>query len=133
MNSNFEIDSLSDFDSDLWSQTMIQLRQNAEQERDIFFFEKSTIYTKNAKTRSREAELHVRYHELKMEIIEFSCRERFEWMKIYSEPNEIEQFMEGFRAKLDEFEKVRFYNYLSENACLEMFMQHESCFSNAIK
>ena len=38
MNSNFEIDSLTDFDSDLWSQTMIQLRQNAEQERDNFLF-----------------------------------------------------------------------------------------------
>ena len=91
------------------------------------------VKLKAAENKLREAELHVRYHELKMEIIEFSCRERFEWMKIYSEPNEIEQFMEGFRAKLDEFEKVRFYNYLSENACLEMFMQHESCFSNAIK
>lgn len=43
-----------------------------------------------------------------MKIMEFSCRERFEWMKIYSEPDEIQQFMEAFRAKLDELEKVRF-------------------------
>ena len=63
-----------------------------------------------AENKLRQAELHVSYNELKMEIIEFSCRERFEWMKIYSEPDEIQQFMEAFRAKLDELEKVRFDN-----------------------
>lgn len=37
MESNFEIDSQSEFDADLWSQTMIQLRKNAEQVKDKNF------------------------------------------------------------------------------------------------
>ena len=130
MERRFEIDSLSEFDSDLWSQTMIQLRKNAEQVKDENFVKKIDIFTKKkrenltfeakalglrvkvmaAENKLRQAELHVSYHQLKMEVIEFSCRERFEWMKIYSEPDEIQQFMEAFRAKLDELEKVRFDN-----------------------
>lgn len=50
MENNFEIDSLSEFDSDLWSQTMIQLRKNAEQVKDKNFVKKIDIFTKkNAK------------------------------------------------------------------------------------
>ena len=43
MENNFEIDSLSEFDSDLWSQTMIQLRKNAEQVKDKNFVKKIDI------------------------------------------------------------------------------------------
>ena len=49
MENNFEIDSLSEFDSDLWSQTMIQLRKNAEQVKDKNFVKKIDIFTKKTR------------------------------------------------------------------------------------
>ena len=49
MENNFEIDSLSEFDSDLWSQTMIQLRKNAEQVKDKNFVKKSTFLQKKTR------------------------------------------------------------------------------------
>lgn len=43
MERNFEMDSLPEFDSDLWSQTMVKLRKNAEQVKGKNFVKKTTF------------------------------------------------------------------------------------------
>ena len=61
-----------------------------------------------AKNEKREAELNMRYHKLKIEVTDFSLQERIQWIKIYTEPEDVDGSIAKLENILKEFRGGKF-------------------------